>query len=238
MLRDFGQIHGVVHSAIVMLDQSLANMDEERFRAALAAKVEVSVRLAQVFEHETLDFVLFFSAFNAFTRNAGQSNYAAGSTFEDAFAARLSLDWQCQVKVVNWGNVGIVAEPVYRERMAQVGMGSIEPEEAMEALEYLLAGPVKQMALLKTTKLPISHDSILVSVPSRGSRKDPDSRYLPAGKAYTPNPSSSSANVLGEEMMQTGEIMMVYPEHTPSFLHRLYNYRPPLLKTENVRETQ
>jgi acyl transferase domain-containing protein/acyl carrier protein len=239
--RNYGQIHGVVHSAIVLLDQSLANMDEERFQSALAAKVDVSVCLAQVFEQEPLDFVLFFSSLNAFVRNAGQSNYAAGCTFEDAFAARLGQDWKCQVKVMNWGywgSVGVVAQPVYRERMAQVGVGSIEPEEAMEALEYLLAGPVKQMALLKTTKLSISHDSILVSVPSRGSRKDTDSRYLPAGKAYTPNPSSSSANVPGEEMMQTGEMMMVYPEHTPSFLHRLYNYRPPLLKTESVRETQ
>ena len=103
ILRDFGHIHGVVHSAIVLLDQSLAHMDEERFQAALTAKVDVSVRLAQVFEHESLDFVLFFSSLNAFISNAGQSNYAAGCTFEDAFAARLGRDWHCRVKVMNWG---------------------------------------------------------------------------------------------------------------------------------------
>jgi len=49
--------------------------------------------------------------------------------------------------------VGVVASPPHRERMAQAGLGSIEPAEAMEALEYLLAGPVDQIALLKTTKL-------------------------------------------------------------------------------------
>src|SRR5437764_9317653 len=114
-------------------------MDEERFQAAFAAKAEVSVRLAQVFEQELLDFVLFFSSLNAFTRNAGQSNYAAGCTFEDAFAAKLRQEWRCKVKVMNWGywgSVGVVASEAYQQRMEQMGVGSIEPAEAMQALEY------------------------------------------------------------------------------------------------------
>ena len=45
----YSNIHGVIHSAIVLLDQGLAKMDEDRFRAALSAKVDVSVRMAQVF---------------------------------------------------------------------------------------------------------------------------------------------------------------------------------------------
>jgi polyketide synthase PksM len=51
-----------------------------------------------------------------------------------------------------WGSVGAVASPEYRKRMAQAGQGSIEPAEAMQALEHLLTGPVDQMALLKTTQ--------------------------------------------------------------------------------------
>src|SRR5256885_8140868 len=81
-----GTIHGVVNAAIVLLDKSLANMEEERFAAALMAKVEVSVRLAQVFARADLDFVLFFSSMQSFFKAAGQSNYAAGCAFKDAFA--------------------------------------------------------------------------------------------------------------------------------------------------------
>ena len=186
ILHKFGPIHGVIHSAIVLLDQSLANMDEQRFEAALGAKVEVSVRLAQVFSEEALDFVLFFSSLNAFACTAGQSNYAAGCTFEDAFAARMGREWGCRVKVMNWGywgNVGVVADAVYRERMEQMGLGSIEPEEAMEALEDLLAGPVDQMVLLKTTQ----------------------SAALEGG------------------MIQSEEILIVYPESLPSYIHSLHN---------------
>ncbi|MEJ2622896.1 MAG: SDR family oxidoreductase, partial [Candidatus Thiodiazotropha sp.] len=96
------QIHGVIHSALVLLDQSLAKMDEERFVAGLSAKVDISVRLAQEFAEEALDFVLFFSSLVAFSKSPGQSNYAAGCTFKDAYAHRLSQQWRCAVKVMNW----------------------------------------------------------------------------------------------------------------------------------------
>jgi hypothetical protein len=55
-----------------------AGRNEARFRRGLAAKVDVSVRLAQVFAQDDLEFTLFFSSLQAFTRSPGQSNYAAG----------------------------------------------------------------------------------------------------------------------------------------------------------------
>ncbi|MBV2240647.1 SDR family NAD(P)-dependent oxidoreductase [Bacillus inaquosorum] len=72
----YGEIQGVIHSAIVLRDQRIAQMDEETFQAALTAKVNVSVRIAQVFADESLDFVLFFSSIQSFATSAGQSNYA------------------------------------------------------------------------------------------------------------------------------------------------------------------
>ncbi|OMF27826.1 SDR family NAD(P)-dependent oxidoreductase [Paenibacillus sp. FSL H8-0259] len=149
----YSRINGIVHAALVLRDQLLANMDEERFQAALAAKVDVSVRIGQVFRDEPLDFVLFFSSINAFARSAGQSNYSAGCAFKDAYASYLAGVWPCAVKVMNWGywgSVGAVASREYSERMANRGIGSIEPPEAMAALESLLAGPVNQMALVRT----------------------------------------------------------------------------------------
>ncbi|WP_426455110.1 SDR family oxidoreductase [Paenibacillus sp. S-38] len=147
-------IHGVIHSAIVLSDKSLAHMDEPQFAAALAAKVDVSVCLAGVFRHEPLDFVVFFSSFNAFTKSPGQSNYVAGCTFKDAFAHRLSQEWPCSVKIMNWGywgSVGIVSTDAYQKQMDRLGIRSIEPAEAMASLELLLSGPMDQMALMNTS---------------------------------------------------------------------------------------
>ncbi len=149
-------IHGVIHSAILLLDRSLANMDEERFRTALAAKVDTSVHMSQVFKNEPLDFVLFFSSINSFLKTPGQSNYVAGCTFKDAFAKRLSKEWNCAVKVINWGywgNVGVVASQEYMDRMAKTGFASIDHIKAMETLEMLLQGALSQLVFFEKLKL-------------------------------------------------------------------------------------
>jgi polyketide synthase PksM len=153
--RRYGKINGIVHSAAGMLGKQIADMDEARFREGFAAKVDVSVRLAQVFRNEELDFVLFFSSIISFARNAKQSNYAAGSTFADAYAYRLGREWRCPVKVMNWGywgSVGIVASSdSFQQWMASHGMGSIEAAEALDNLDQLLASPHKQMIFMKVT---------------------------------------------------------------------------------------
>jgi acyl transferase domain-containing protein/acyl carrier protein len=156
-------IHGIVHSTMVLLDQSLERMEEEDLRNVLASKVDTCVRMAQVFQQESLDFVLFFSSLMAFTKAPNQSSYASGCTFEDAFARQLSQVWPCKVKVMNWGYWGksdgeandseshqALAETY--TRLAEIGIGLIQPAEAMEEIEKLLAGPADQMGFMKTTK--------------------------------------------------------------------------------------
>jgi hypothetical protein len=95
--------------------------------------------------------------------------------------------------------------------MAQAGLGSIEPAEAMEALEHLLASPVDQMMLLKTVTAPVP-----VQMPGKSHR---------------------SAPAPWEEMIQTRETLTVYPEILPSYIHSLHNYHPPRLKTPTASIT-
>lgn len=152
IIKRYPQINGVIHAAISLLDNTLMQMDEERFRGALTAKVNVCASIEHVFQKVNLDFVLFFSSINAFAKPAGQSNYAAGCTFKDTFAQYLATRWTCAVKVMNWGywgSVGTVASRTYRERMLKQGIGSIEPQEAMQALEWLLVSPCQQIGLIK-----------------------------------------------------------------------------------------
>jgi acyl transferase domain-containing protein/SAM-dependent methyltransferase len=153
VLQRHGAIHGVVHSALVLRDQSLARMDEAAFRASLAAKIDVAVNIDRVFGGDALDFVLFFSSIASFLKPAGQSNYAAGCTFKDSFAWMLEKQRRCAVKVINWGywgGVGAAADDAHRQNMARLGLGSIEPQEGMAALEALMGSDLRQMALVKT----------------------------------------------------------------------------------------
>ncbi|TMU98191.1 SDR family NAD(P)-dependent oxidoreductase [Streptomyces sp. DASNCL29] len=150
----YGQVHGVVHSALVLSDRGLANMAETDFRATLAAKVDTSVTTAQVFAGEQLDFILFFSSLQSFVTAAGQSNYAAGCAFADAYAHLLGRHLDCPVRVMNWGwwgSVGSVASAFHQQSMARWGLTSIEPPEAMAALDTLLVGPQPQVSYVKLT---------------------------------------------------------------------------------------
>ncbi len=153
ILETHPAIHGVVHSAIVLQDQSILRMDEGAFRASLSAKVDISVNMDRVFGGDELDFMLFFSSIISFFKSPGQSNYAAGCTFKDSFAQKLQRERAYPVKIMNWGywgSVGVVADETHNLIMARLGMGSIEPDEGMASLQALIGSDIDQMALIKT----------------------------------------------------------------------------------------
>ena len=151
IISRYGTINGIVHSAIVLADRSLALMDEDTFDTALTAKTLTTINLEAVFGQPTLDFFIFFSSIQSFAIWPGQSNYSAGCYFTDAFAHELRSR-PYATKVINWGywgSVGIVATEKYRASMAKQGIGSVEYEEAMPELERFSVSPIGQMAFAK-----------------------------------------------------------------------------------------
>ena len=152
ILKIYPAIHGVVHSAVVLRDQPLARMEEAEFRETLGAKVDVSVNMERVFGEQKLDFMLFFSSIISFFKVPKQANYAAGCTFKDSFAQALQQEHRYPVKIVNWGywgSVGVAADETHRATMTQLGLGSIEPDEAMSSLQVLLGSDAPQVAFIK-----------------------------------------------------------------------------------------
>ncbi|HET9526186.1 MAG TPA: SDR family NAD(P)-dependent oxidoreductase, partial [Pyrinomonadaceae bacterium] len=144
----FGPLNGVIHSALVLNDKTIAALTEEEFCLALPSKIQGSVNLHLATANEPLDFLLFFSSAQSFSGNAGQSNYAAGCTFKDAFAEYLRRSVPYDVKTINWGywgEVGVVASAEYNRRLAAQGVGSISVEEGMPAVHTVLGNRVGQV---------------------------------------------------------------------------------------------
>lgn len=155
----FGHIDGVIHSALVLEDRAIADMDEKTLHKVLAPKVQGNVVLQQALADEPLDFLLFFSAGQSFMSHAGQSNYASACTFEDAWAQYQDRQQNYPVKIINWGywgEVGIVATADYRQRMAKQGVLSINPQEGMEVVERCLASCATQVAYFKAQPSALS----------------------------------------------------------------------------------
>ncbi|MEA2491177.1 MAG: rhizoxin biosynthesis, polyketide synthase RhiD, partial [Acidobacteriota bacterium] len=200
VLARYGVIHGVVQSAIVLQDQSIARMDESTFRSTLSAKVDVSVNMDRVFGAEKLDFMLFFSSLISFVKTPGQSNYSAGCTFKDALAQRLQQERAYPVKIMNWGywgSVGIVADEEHKKRMARMGAASIEPEEGMASLQSFVNSGVSQVALVKVLAgaTELGAAETLSCYPNAAS-------ILPAVRVTPPSVAPLEADTPAPEMMQ------------------------------------
>ncbi|MFF0826321.1 SDR family NAD(P)-dependent oxidoreductase [Brevibacillus sp. NPDC003359] len=173
--QTYPTINGVIHSAVGVMDQSLTQMTEERFRAGLSAKVDVSIHMTQIFAKEALDFMMYFSSMSSFTKPIGQSGYAAGCSFADAFAHETGQVLPFPIKVMNWGywgEIGIagIVPAAFKKRLTQSGIGFIEPEEAMQALETLVGNSLSQMAFIRTTRpdaiAEVHQNEMLVAVPN------------------------------------------------------------------------
>lgn len=162
----WGAIHGVIHSAIFLKDQSLNRIDKKSFRASMTVKAQGSQSLFHALRHEALDFFLFFSSGQSFVCNPGQASYAAACTFKDAYAAYMSRNSKFPVKVINWGywgEVGIVSDEANNRRMKERGIHSISPEDGIEAARRILAGSVQQVLPIRAQQAALEAMGLSVS---------------------------------------------------------------------------
>jgi len=168
------RVNGVVHAALVMTGVALSHVDEHRFELALRAKADVSVRIAQVFEREPLDWLVFFSSIEAFQRSPRHAGYAAGVAFADAYAHQLARRHSGHVKILNWGywrsSMGVTTPSSVRHWLDQAGLDLIQTPEGMDCLERALAAPFVQLACVKATRpdalSPLISDEVLSLAPA------------------------------------------------------------------------
>ncbi|KKY08582.1 SDR family NAD(P)-dependent oxidoreductase, partial [Xanthomonas phaseoli] len=156
ILARHGVIHGVVQATLAMGGSDLAHMGVERFEAGLSAKVAATVGVVEAFAGHVTDAMVFFSSIQALEKTRRQSNYAAGSTFLDAYVASRAATLGCAVRVIDWGYWASTATAgaleSFRHWLAEAGMDTIAPAEGLAVLERVLASPLERVAYLRTTR--------------------------------------------------------------------------------------
>ncbi|SPE63560.1 Polyketide synthase PksJ [Streptomyces netropsis] len=155
VLDEAGPVHGVVHAALVQRDRLVRNLSDADLAESLAAKSGVAAALVDALRGHSPDFLVFFSSAQSFTGDAGLANYAAGSTFLDAYAHALDARLPYPVRAVNWGfwgTVGAVADDTHRDRLTAAGFGSITPEAGFAALVEALRQPAPQAVVVPGTE--------------------------------------------------------------------------------------
>ena len=138
-------IRGVVHAAGTVHYGPLVQTTPAQLDDVLRSKVTGAWLLHRLLADEPLDFFVLFASASGVLSSPLVGAYAAANAFLDALAHRradegrpaLSVDWGL------WAGAGM-AELVDAEGLAALtarGMGSLAPEQALEALGALLARP-------------------------------------------------------------------------------------------------
>jgi NADPH:quinone reductase-like Zn-dependent oxidoreductase/acyl carrier protein len=145
-------LRGVFHAAGIVDDGAIGQQRWERFEAVLAAKVTGAWLLDRATRTVDLEHFVLFSSASALMGPPGQSSYAAANSALDALAHRrrarglpaLSIDWGA------WADVGMAARLDEREqrRLAERGVRSLPPSEALDALDTLLKDGAAQVAVM------------------------------------------------------------------------------------------
>ena len=133
-------LRGIFHTAMVIDDDTIDNLDWQRFHKVLAPKIEGTWHLHQHTLDQPLDHFVLFSSVSTLIGNHGQSNYVAGNSFLDGFAY-YRRQQGLPALVVNWGRIseiGYVARNTeVAESLERRGFLGVSPQKATEAIERL-----------------------------------------------------------------------------------------------------
>ncbi|HVO92485.1 MAG TPA: beta-ketoacyl reductase, partial [Terriglobales bacterium] len=142
----------IFHSAMVLHDNILLQLDAEKFRKVMAPKVEGTWHLHYQSLSRPLDFFVLFSSVSSVIGSPGQANYAAANSFLDVFAHyRRSLG--LPAVTINWGRlsgVGYIARhPEISDALARMRIEGISPNQAMDALGIALQRNATQTGIMR-----------------------------------------------------------------------------------------
>ncbi|QMU78258.1 SDR family NAD(P)-dependent oxidoreductase [Streptacidiphilus sp. PB12-B1b] len=152
--REYGAIHGIIHSAGVLRDGFVSHKSAEELREVLAPKTAGALNLDAASKDDALDFFALFSSTAAVTGNVGQCDYAAANAFLDAFAHHrgglvaqglrsgrsLSLNWPL------WAEGGMPVDAETEQALRKrTGMCALRTESGLKVFHDSLASDVCQV---------------------------------------------------------------------------------------------
>lgn len=141
---------GVIHSAGLVADKLIQQMDDDTFLRVIKPKVFGGWNLHKHLKDFPLEFFILFSSTGSIIASMGQANYASGNAFLDALSnyrvqngmPALSINWG------PWGEIGMVEKLNLTEFFKNSGMDTIKPSAGLADMELLMSQNVSQAAVI------------------------------------------------------------------------------------------
>jgi acyl transferase domain-containing protein len=144
-------VRAVFHAAGTLQYGPIAALSTDAFEGVLAAKVVGARNLVAAFGND-LERIVFFSSTSSLLPSPLMAGYSAANAFLDSLAHDLrardiratSVNWG------TWGEVGMATEFAGRDSGAVLtGLRTLQTEEALSALERVLAADLTQIGILR-----------------------------------------------------------------------------------------
>jgi myxalamid-type polyketide synthase MxaB len=131
-----------VHSAGVLDDKKLSEMDWASFEKVMGSKVDGAANLHDLAKDiSTVEQFILFSSATSVMGNIGQANYAAANFYLDALAhSRVLLEGLPALSVNGgpWAEVGMAADVSLAKALASIGVEMIPVDSGLSALETVI----------------------------------------------------------------------------------------------------
>ncbi|KAF7953322.1 hypothetical protein EAE96_006533 [Botrytis aclada] len=135
----FPPIKGCIQATMVLKDVLFEKMSFEEWSAATSPKVQGTLNLHKALP-DNLDFFILLSSIAGVFGSMGQSNYAAGNTFQDAFCRHRHSQGQKAVslRLGILSDIGIISEnpDVLKNKSLVNEIASVKEEEFLALLDY------------------------------------------------------------------------------------------------------
>ena len=152
--QQYGQLHGVIHTAGVPGGGIMQRKTPEEVEKILIPKVKGTLVLETLLKNIELDFFILCSSMSSILGGFGQVDYCGANAFLDAFANCkigednrfiASIDW-CA-----WQEVGMAVNTVAPQRLeefqAKGVYQGIVPEDGCDAFKYILGTKTPQIVV-------------------------------------------------------------------------------------------
>jgi polyketide synthase PksN len=169
--EEFGNLHGIIHSAGMIRDNFIIRKSKEELQEVLGPKVLGLVNLDEASKELSLDFFILFSSLTGNIGNPGQADYAMANAFMDAYAEyrndlvnlrqrygqTLSINWPL------WKDGGMHVDEETEKMMTQsTGMISMQTATGIQALYQGFGSGKNQVMVMegKISQLRLLEDSL------------------------------------------------------------------------------
>ncbi|CAG9986864.1 unnamed protein product [Clonostachys byssicola] len=149
-------VHGVIQSAMSLVDRTLDTMTFDDFKAATGVKVDGTLALERTFASPDLDFFLLMSSAVTIVGTSGQGNYNAGNAVLDALAHVRDKASSRFMSI----NIGLIEDTTshvanleaWTRSLARAGLKPVGPDEFTRFFDHILS-----VVSTKTSSLEYKH---------------------------------------------------------------------------------